>query len=89
MPDLVRSDIGWVPKFAALKVFAQLDGTMPNFDKLSADINKVLKEPASLERWKTLGFDPIGTTPEAFAERQKADLAYWKKMIDYTGIKVE
>ena len=22
-------------------------------------------------------------------ERQKADLAYWKKMIDYTGIKVE
>ncbi len=37
LPDLVRSDIGWVPKFAALKVFAQLDGTLPNFDKLSAD----------------------------------------------------
>lgn len=37
LPDLVRSDIGWVPKFAALKVFAQLDGTMPNFDNLSAD----------------------------------------------------
>ena len=42
-----------------------------------------------MERWKTLGFDPIGSTPEAFAERQKADLAYWKRMIDYTGIKVE
>ena len=37
LPDLVRSDIGWVPKFAALKVFDQLDGTMPNFDTLSAD----------------------------------------------------
>jgi multiple sugar transport system substrate-binding protein len=37
LPDLVRSDIGWVPKFAALKVFAQLDGTLPSFDKLSAD----------------------------------------------------
>ena len=37
LPDLVRSDIGWVPKFAALKVFAQLDGTLPDFDKLSAD----------------------------------------------------
>jgi multiple sugar transport system substrate-binding protein len=37
LPDLVRSDIGWVPKFAALKVFAQLDGTLPNFDTLSAD----------------------------------------------------
>jgi multiple sugar transport system substrate-binding protein len=37
LPDLVRSDIGWVPKFAALKVFAPLDGTLANFDKLSAD----------------------------------------------------
>ncbi|MFL6161355.1 MAG: extracellular solute-binding protein [Jatrophihabitantaceae bacterium] len=37
LPDLVRSDIGWVPKFAALHVFAQLDGKLPGFDKLSAD----------------------------------------------------
>ena len=48
-----------------------------------------MRQPDSLERWKALGFDPIGTTPEAFAERQKADLAYWKKMIEDTGIKVE
>lgn len=37
LPDLVRSDIGWVPKLAALHVFAQLDGKMAGFDKLSAD----------------------------------------------------
>ena len=37
-------------------------------------------------RWASI---PSARTPEAFAERQKADLAYWKKMIDYTGIKVE
>lgn len=37
LPDLVRSDIGWVPKFAALHVFAQLDGTLPDFSKLAAD----------------------------------------------------
>lgn len=37
LPDLVRSDIGWVPKFAALKVFAPLDQKMPDFSTLSAD----------------------------------------------------
>jgi len=37
LPDLVRSDIGWVPKFAALHVFAQLDGKLANFDQLSSD----------------------------------------------------
>ncbi|HJP76479.1 MAG TPA: extracellular solute-binding protein [Pseudonocardiaceae bacterium] len=35
LPDLIRSDITWVPKFASLGVFAQLDGTMPNFDALA------------------------------------------------------
>jgi multiple sugar transport system substrate-binding protein len=35
LPDLVRSDIIWVPKFASLGVFAQLDGKMPNFDALA------------------------------------------------------
>ncbi|HEU0238791.1 MAG TPA: extracellular solute-binding protein [Micromonosporaceae bacterium] len=35
LPDLVRSDIIWVPKFASLGVFAQLDGKMPNFDTLA------------------------------------------------------
>jgi multiple sugar transport system substrate-binding protein len=35
LPDLIRSDITWVPKFASLGVFAQLDGTMPDFDQLA------------------------------------------------------
>ena len=74
---------GWYGMFAPAKT------PKPIVDKLSADINRALREPESMERWKTLGFDPIGSTPEVFAERQKADLAYWKRMIEDTGIKVE
>ena len=91
-PDLPTMEEAGFPDFAIegwYGIFAPAKTPRPIVDKLSADINKVLMEPASLERWKTLGFDPIGTTPEAFAERQKADLAYWKRMIDDTGIKVE
>jgi tripartite-type tricarboxylate transporter receptor subunit TctC len=91
-PDLPTMEEAGFPDFAIegwYGIFAPAKTPRPIVDKLASDINKVLMEPASLERWKTLGFDPIGTTPEAFAERQKADLAYWKKMIDYTGIKVE
>jgi tripartite-type tricarboxylate transporter receptor subunit TctC len=91
-PDLPTMEEAGFPDFAIegwYGIFAPAKTPRPIVDKLSADINKVLMEPASLERWKTLGFDPLGTTPEAFAERQKADLAYWRKMIDYTGVKVE
>jgi tripartite-type tricarboxylate transporter receptor subunit TctC len=61
----------------------------PIVDKLSADINAVLRRPASMERWKQLGFDPIGTTPEVFAERIKGDVQLWADLIKLTGVKVE
>jgi hypothetical protein len=42
-----------------------------------------------LERWKSLGFDPIGSSPEGLGERQRGDLEYWRRMIDFTGVKVD
>lgn len=91
-PDLATMEESGFPDFAIegwYGIFAPVRTPRPIVDKLSADINRALREPESMERWKTLGFDPIGSTPEVFAERQKADLAYWKRMIDDTGIKVE
>jgi len=58
-------------------------------EKLSADINKVVLRPDILERWKTLGLDPVGTRPEAFGERIRADLKLWADMVRLTGVKVE
>jgi tripartite-type tricarboxylate transporter receptor subunit TctC len=46
---------GWYGMFAPART------PKPIVDKLSADINKALKDPDSLEKWKTLGFDPIGS----------------------------
>jgi tripartite-type tricarboxylate transporter receptor subunit TctC len=80
-PDFVVD--GWYGMFAPAKTPKAI------VDRLSADINRALRDPDSLERWKTLGFDPIGTTPAEFAKRQKEDLVYWQQMIEYTGVKVE
>ena len=74
---------GWYGMFAPARTPKAI------VDKLSADINTALRDPGSLEKWKTLGFDPIGSTPAEFAKRQRDDLAYWKQMIEYTGVKVE
>lgn len=35
LPDVVRSDVAWVPTFAQGKIFAKLDGGMADFAKLS------------------------------------------------------
>lgn len=38
LPDVVRSDLPWVPTFAQGKVFAKLDGAMPGFAKLAKTV---------------------------------------------------
>ncbi len=74
---------GWYGVFAPAKTPRAIT------ERLSAEINKALRHPDSIERWKTLGFDPIGSTPEALGERQRGDLEYWRRMIDFTGVKVD
>jgi multiple sugar transport system substrate-binding protein len=49
LPDLVRSDIIWVPELANLGVLAPLDQALPDFKSLSA---KVFPGPLATNYWK-------------------------------------
>ena len=56
-------------------------------DKLSADINRTLAQGDAATVMRDLGFDPVGTTPQRFAEFLKGDALKWKQMIQEAGIK--
>ena len=58
-------------------------------DRLHRDIGVALKEPDLRERFSTLGIDPVGNTPEQFAEQIKADLARWGKVVEQAKIRLE
>ncbi len=70
LPDLLRSDIGWVAKFASLGVFAQLDGKMPNFDTLAqADYPGTL----ATNKWNGHYYGlPLDTNTRVLISNQKA-----------------
>jgi tripartite-type tricarboxylate transporter receptor subunit TctC len=54
---------------------------------LNRGIVRMLAEPDMKERLATLGFDPVGSTPDEFAARIKSQLATWSKVIHAAGIK--
>jgi tripartite-type tricarboxylate transporter receptor subunit TctC len=54
---------------------------------LNGEIVQIIAQPDMKERLATLGFDPVASTPEAFAARIKAELATWRKVIREAGIK--
>lgn len=56
---------------------------------LSTAINKILNSPMVNERFSTQGLVPVGTTPEEFAARIRADREKWGRIIAQANIKLD
>ena len=57
--------------------------------KLQAEVARILSLPDVKERLATLGIEPIGSTPEEFTARIKADAAKWSKVVKQAGIRAD
>ncbi len=58
-------------------------------ETIQKDVATVFTEPPFQERLKTLAFEPVASTPDAFAKFIAEDLAYKQRLIATTGIKAE
>ena len=58
-------------------------------NKLHATVAKALRTPEMIERFTSLGADPVGNTPEQFTEFVRDEIAKWAKVVKASGAKVE
>ena len=58
-------------------------------NKLNTEIVKIVKTPEIQARLRSLGLTPTGTPAAVVASGMAADYAYWGKLINELGIKVE
>ncbi|MFA5490636.1 MAG: tripartite tricarboxylate transporter substrate binding protein [Candidimonas sp.] len=57
--------------------------------RLQEEIARVLREPEVKKRLQQLGAEPVGSTPESFAEHIKNEITLYQGIIDAAGIKLE
>jgi tripartite-type tricarboxylate transporter receptor subunit TctC len=57
--------------------------------KLNTDVNRILGEPATRERFVSLGLETIGTTPEEYEASNRRIAAQVAKIVAQANIKVE
>ena len=57
--------------------------------RLSAEAAKTLQHPDVRKRLVDIGLDPIGSTPQEFAEKIRADLDKWGRVIRTANIKLD
>lgn len=52
---------------------------------IAAEVARVLKMPAIVERLKAMGADPLPETPQAFDARVRADVEKWGRIVKSSG----
>ena len=57
--------------------------------KLQSEIAKILARPDTIARLSTLGFEPIGSTSDYFANYIQSEMAKYEKIIKDANIRPE
>jgi tripartite-type tricarboxylate transporter receptor subunit TctC len=84
IPDVPTMVEAGVPHFELtgwLGLFAPAGTPRPAIDRLYAEMAKTLAAPEVRERLPALGYEPVGSRPDEFAARYKADLALYARII--------
>jgi tripartite-type tricarboxylate transporter receptor subunit TctC len=70
-------------------LFAPKGTPQPVVDKLSAEVQRILKLPEVREKLAALGAEPVGSTQAEFAVHVKKEIGKWAKVVKTSGAKVD
>jgi len=57
--------------------------------KLSAEVDRILKKPDVVERFRALGAEPVGGTPEQLGRFIAAETKKWQQVVKLSGAKID
>lgn len=91
-PDVPTFDEAGQPGFVVIawKGLMVPAGTPPAVvDRLHAAVAKALQDPQLRARFQELGAEPLGSTPAEFAKQIADETAWWGKLVQSTGTKIQ
>jgi tripartite-type tricarboxylate transporter receptor subunit TctC len=72
-----------------VSILAPAKTPRPVLEKLHQEIAMVLQTATVRDRYMALGIEPVGSTPEQFADQIRTDLARWEKVVRAANIRLE
>ncbi len=56
---------------------------------INREVSDFLQQPAARRRLADVGFDVVNKGPAEFAQSLKDEIAFWKKVVEETGVRIE
>jgi tripartite-type tricarboxylate transporter receptor subunit TctC len=81
-----------VPGYVAESWFVLMApaGTPPAIvNKLSAEVDRILKKPDVIERFRGLGAEPVGGSPESLGAFIESETRKWQQVVKDSGAKID
>jgi tripartite-type tricarboxylate transporter receptor subunit TctC len=89
VPTLAEAGMPQFDRYTWFGMFAPA-GTPPEIvSRLQREIVVALQAPDLLERFASVGAEPVGSTPQQFVERIRSDAARWAEVIRAANVKVQ
>jgi tripartite-type tricarboxylate transporter receptor subunit TctC len=89
VPTFIESGLEGFVVDSWVGILAPAKTPRPVIERLQKEIAAVLAEPEIRERYAILGIEPVGNTPEQYAQQIRADLARWAKVVREARIRIE
>ena len=89
LPTISESGLPGFESYNWFGVFGPAGLPRPIVDRMNAQMNRVLQDPAVRARFAQLGFEPAGGTPAEFAAMMARETAKWRKVIEEAHAKAE
>jgi len=92
VPDIPTVAESGLPGFESnnwFGIFGPANLPKPIVDRLNAEVNRIVKDPAIRERFHTLGFETTGGSPQDLDNIMKSEAQKWSKVIRDANVKPE
>jgi len=89
VPDVPTVSESGYPKFKTLTwngLMAPAGTPKGVIATLAKEVARAVRNPQTVERFKSYGVDPLGNSPEEFAEMIASDIALWSEAVKISGV---
>jgi len=89
VPTFIELGYPQIQDYTWVGLFAPAGTPREAVSRLSDAVNQSLQDPNIRARLESLTFEPIGGTPQQFADYLRGEVAKWAKVVKETGAKVD